>query len=106
MPNGISSRYCFPKPSKMGRPRKHETRELLNAIFYLVKTACQWRNLPSHFARWGTVYHYFRLWKRNGLWATIHTHLREQVRLVEGRNRQCQRGHHRQSKCQKHRDER
>ena len=70
----------------MGRPRKHEIRELLNAIFYLVKTACQWRNLPSHFARWGTVYHYFRLWKRNGLWATIHTHLREQVRLVEGRN--------------------
>ena len=79
--------YCFPKPSKIGRPRKHEIRELLNAIFYLNKTASQWRNLPIHFARWGTVYHYFRLWKRNGLWARIHTHLREQVRLVEGRNR-------------------
>ena len=77
--------FCFPKPSKIGRPRKHEIRELLNAIFYLNKTASQWRNLPIHFARWGTVYHYFRLWKRNGLWARIHTHLREQVRLVEGR---------------------
>ena len=84
--------YCFPKPSKIGRPRKHEIRELLNAIFYLVKTACQWRNLPIHFARWGTVYHYFRLWKRNGLWATVHTHLREQVRLVEGRNRNASAG--------------
>jgi putative transposase len=79
--------YCFPKPSKLGRPREHEFRELLNAIFYLVKTACQWRNLPTHFAPWGTVYHYFRLWKRNGLWEQIHTHLREHVRLVEERNR-------------------
>jgi len=79
--------YCFPKPSKKGRPRKHLIRELLNAIFYLVKTACQWRNLPTHFAPWATVYHYFRLWKRNGLWAQIHAHLREHVRLVDGRDR-------------------
>ena len=79
--------YCFPKPSRKGRPRKHLFRELLNAIFYLVKTACQWRNLPAHFAPWRTVYHYFRLWKRNGLWEQIHTHLREHVRLAEGRNR-------------------
>ena len=85
-------RYCFPKPSKIGRPRKHEIRELLNAIFYLVKTACQWRNLPIHFAPWGTIYHYFRLWKRNGLWARIHAHLREQVRQVEGRNRHASAG--------------
>lgn len=80
-------RHCFPKPSKTGRPRKHSVRELLNAIFYLVKTACQWRNLPAHFAPWRTVYHYFRLWKRNALWTQIHAHLREHVRLVEGRNR-------------------
>ena len=62
-------------------------RELLNAIFYLAKTSCQWRNLPTHFPRWGTVYHYFRLWKRNGLWVAIHTHLREHLRQVEGRKR-------------------
>jgi putative transposase len=80
--------YCFPKPSKQGRPREHSFRELLNAIFYLVKTGCQWRNLPTHFPRWGTVYHYFRLWKRNGLWQEIHTHLREHVRLAQGRKSQ------------------
>lgn len=79
--------YCFPKPCKTGRPREHSYRELLNAIFYLVKTACQWRNLPKNFAPWRTVYHYLRQWKRTGLWAAIHQHLREQVRLVAGRKR-------------------
>ncbi len=79
--------YCFPKPSKKGRPREHSFRELLNAVFYVVKTGCQWRNVPRDFAPWGTIYHYFRLWKRNGLWVRIHTHLREHVRLVEGRHR-------------------
>jgi putative transposase len=79
--------YCFPKACTTGRPREHTQRELVNAIFYLVKTGCQWRNLPTHFAPWGTVYHYFRLWKRNGLWVTMHTHLREQARQLAGRNR-------------------
>ncbi len=80
--------YGFPEPSQQGRPREHSYRELLNAVFYVVKTGCQWRNLPSDFAPWGTVYHYLRTWKRNGLWVQIHTHLREQVRVVAGRNRQ------------------
>ena len=80
--------YCFPKPSKKGRRRKHPFRELLNAVFYLVKTGCQWRNLPKDFAPWRTVYHYFRLWKRNGLWHQLHTHLREYLRFVEGRKPQ------------------
>ena len=80
--------YCFPKPSKRGRHRKHPFRELLNAIFYLVKTGCQWRNLPKDFAPWRTVYHYFRLWKRNGLWNQIHAHLRIHLRMVEGRKTQ------------------
>ena len=81
--------YCFPKPFKTGRPREHSYRELLNAIFYLNKTACQWRNLPEHFAPWRTVYHYFRQWKLTGLLTAIHGHLREQLRLVAGRKRQA-----------------
>lgn len=80
--------YCFPKRAATGRPREHSFRELLNAIFYLVRTACQWRNLPKDFAPWSTVYHYFRLWKRTGLWEQIHTHLREHLRQAEGRERQ------------------
>jgi transposase len=42
--------YCFPKPTKKGRPREHSFRELLNAVFYVVKTGCQWRNVPTDFA--------------------------------------------------------
>jgi putative transposase len=84
--------YCFPKRSKTGRPRQHTYRELLNAMFYLVRTACQWRNLPKDFAPWRTVYHYFRLWKRTGLSKQIHTHLREHLRQVEGRQRQASAG--------------
>jgi len=84
--------YCFPKPSKTGRPRQHRYRELLNAMFYVVRSACQWRNLPKDFAPWRTVYHYFRLWKRNGLWVAIHAHLREHVRLVAGRKRHASAG--------------
>lgn len=80
--------YCFPKPAKTGRRRKHSYRKLLNAMFYVVRTACQWRNLPKDFAPWRTVYHYYRLWKRTKLWERIHTQLREHLRQVEGRNRQ------------------
>ena len=78
--------YCFPKPSKRGRPREHSFRELLNGIFYVVKTGCQWRYLPKDFAPWSIVYHYLRVWKLNGLWEAIHTHLREHLRMAEGRN--------------------
>jgi transposase len=84
--------YCFPKPSRTGRPRQHAYRELLNAVFYLTRTACQWRNLPKDVAPWRTVYHYFRLWKRTGLLEAIHAHLGEQVRLGDGRRRHASAG--------------
>lgn len=80
--------YCFPKPAATGRPRKHAYRELLNAIFYLLRTGCQWRNLPKDLPPWQTVYDYFRQWERAGLIVAIHTHLREHIRLREGRRRQ------------------
>lgn len=77
----------FCKTNKRGRPRKHTFRELLDAIFFVTKTGCQWRYLPKDFAPWRTVYHYFRLWKKNGLWERLHTRLREQVRLTQERKR-------------------
>ncbi|MBE0540202.1 MAG: transposase, partial [Verrucomicrobia bacterium] len=54
-------------------------------MFYLVRTG--WRNLPKDFGPWGTVYDYYRLWKRTKLWEEIHTHLREHVRLITARKR-------------------
>jgi transposase len=40
------------------RKRKHNMKEIFNAIFYLLKTGCQWRMLPTDFAPWNTVYYY------------------------------------------------
>ena len=73
-------------PAKLGgRPRKTDTREVINAIFYLLRTGCAWRLLPHDFPPWGTVYTYFRQWKRDGTWKTIHSTLHEKVRKQDGR---------------------
>jgi putative transposase len=53
----------LPAPTGYGRPRTHSLREILNAVFYLLKSGCQWRLLPHDFPRWPTVYHYFRKWR-------------------------------------------
>jgi len=50
----------MPLPDATGSPRMHTTREILNAIFYIVRGGCAWRLLPHDFPPWKTVYHYFR----------------------------------------------
>ncbi len=50
----------LPLPCACGRPRKHPLRELLDGMFYVVRTGCQWpgwRALPHEFPPWRTVYH-------------------------------------------------
>src|SRR5215211_5477876 len=49
----------LPAPTGHGRPRIHDLREILNAIFYVLKSGCQWRLLPHDLPRWPTVYHYW-----------------------------------------------
>ena len=68
-----------------GRPRRHSVREVINAIFYVLRTGCQWRCLPYGFPPWKTVYHYFRVWRLDGTWKRIHTTIREQLRTKVGR---------------------
>jgi putative transposase len=51
-----------------GRPRTTNLRAVLNAIFYLLRTGCQWRLLPREFPPCGTVYHYFQAWQNSGVW--------------------------------------
>jgi putative transposase len=68
-----------------GRPRTTDLRAVLNAIFYLLRTGCQWRLLPREFPRPGTVYHYFRAWKEAGVLAELQRALHEQARLSRGR---------------------
>jgi putative transposase len=68
-----------------GRPRQHDMREVLDAIFYISRGGCAWRLLPHEFPPWQTVYHYFRAWRMTGLWEQIHAALRERARLLAGR---------------------
>ncbi len=76
----------LPKPKGTGRPRKHPLREILNGIFYVLRSGCSWRMLPKDLPPWQTVYTYFRRWKLDGTWERIHTALRERTREKMGRD--------------------
>ena len=69
---------------KPGRPRRVDTREVVNAIFYVVRTGCQWRLLPHDFPPWQTVYYYHHKWTRDGTWDRILALLRREVRRQAG----------------------
>jgi transposase len=75
----------LPEAKPGGRPRAHEAREILDAIFYAVRGGCAWRLLPHEFPPPKTVYHYFRLWRLDGTWERINGALRERVRVMAGR---------------------
>ncbi len=66
-----------------GRPRKTDLRDVVNAIFYLLRTGCQWRYLPKDFPPKSTVWRYFDEWRHNGTFDTIHDLLRTKVRTAE-----------------------
>jgi putative transposase len=77
-------RPLLPKAAKRGRP-PWDRRVILNAILYVVRTGCQWRQLPHDFPNWKTVYNVFWQWRQSGLWQRIHDHLRGQVRRAAGK---------------------
>jgi putative transposase len=66
-----------------GRPRTVDLRRIVDAIFYISRSGCQYRMLPRDFPRWNTVYYYFDKWKKDGTMTAIHDALREQVREKE-----------------------
>jgi putative transposase len=68
-----------------GRPRTTDVRAVMDAIFYLLRTGCQWRLLPHRYPPWGTVYHYFRCWEEAGTWTQLHRAIYEQTRIAAGR---------------------
>jgi putative transposase len=75
----------MPTAKAGGRPRVHALREILNAIFYILRAGCAWRMLPHDLPPWQTVYHYFRLWRKDGTWERINAAVREEVRVAAGR---------------------
>jgi putative transposase len=78
----------LPAANGYGRPRAHSLREILNAIFYLLKSGCQWRLLPHDFPRWPTVYWYFRKWRIDGTWEKVNQAIRQRLRVRLGRDPQ------------------
>ncbi len=75
----------LPQPKGFGHPRKVDLREILNGIFYVQRTGCQWEMLPHDFPPHTTVYGYFQKWQRRGKWQQIHDQLRGQIRQAQGR---------------------
>jgi putative transposase len=68
------------------RPRLHSPREILNAVFYVLKSGCQWRMLPRDFPPWKTVFHYFRMWRLDGTWERLNRTMRRLLRENLGRD--------------------
>ena len=73
-------------PKLHGDKASRNKRELVNAILYLVRTGCSWRQLPKDFAPWETVYFWFARWRDDGSLDALHDTLRIEVRRAAGRN--------------------
>lgn len=75
----------MPAPRRLGRPRKTDLREVVNALLYIASTGCQWRMLPKDSPPCSTVQRYFYEWRAMGLWSRINHHLVMEARELEGK---------------------
>jgi transposase len=80
----IASR--LPAAHRRGRPRETSLRNVVNAIFYIAQSCCQWRMLPKEFPPFTTVQYYFYRWRDDGTWRSINHALVMQAREMEGRD--------------------
>ena len=71
---------------KGGTPRKYADRLALDAIFFVLRSGCQWRMIPRDLLPWDAAYRWYRTWVRDGTWDRIHDELRGQVRIAAGRD--------------------
>ncbi len=75
----------LPPPAERGRTRETCLRAVVNAVFYIAQSGCQWRLLPKDFPPFTTVQRYFYAWRDSGLWQTINHVLLMAVREAAGR---------------------
>lgn len=71
-------------PGRIGRPSTVARRDIVDAIFFVAATGCQWRALPETYPNWNTVHRYHLKWSRDGTWEQIVDRLRTLVRIAEG----------------------
>jgi len=60
----------LPQPHRTGRPA-HDHRTMLNGILWIVRSGAPWRDLPTDYGPWATVYSRFRRWRKAGVWEHI-----------------------------------
>lgn len=77
--------HLVPAPKPGGRPAQYARREIVAAVFYVLRGGCSWRMLPHDFPPWDTVYGYFRRWQQDGTWRRLHDALRDDCRAADGR---------------------
>ncbi len=75
----------LPGDHQLGRPRQTALRSVVNAIFYIAQTGCQWRMLPKDFPPFTTVQSYFYAWRDDGRWEAINHALLMRAREAAGR---------------------
>lgn len=75
------------RTSPRGRLPKYPKRDVMNAIFYLLRSGCSWRLLPNDFPPWQAVYAQFRLWQKRKIFETINDHVRRELRQFLGRGK-------------------
>ncbi len=71
-----------------GRPLELDMRQVVNAIFYVVRTGIPWEYLPHEYPNYNSVYYHYRKWCRDGLWRRINTVFRQRERQRQGRKRE------------------
>lgn len=73
------------EPNKAGMPMRWSLILIINAIFYVIRSGCQWRMVPSNFPPWQTVYYHYNKWCKKGVWQAIHDTLNKMDRINSGR---------------------
>jgi putative transposase len=68
-----------------GRPLELDLRRVVDAILYILRTGCQWDELPTEYPNHNSVYYHFAKWRDDGTWQQINTALRQAERIQQGR---------------------
>jgi putative transposase len=73
------------KKKRRGPKSRVDIRKVVDGIFYLLRTGCQWRYIPKEYGKWSVIQGYFRRWTNNNIWAELNTILRNKLRQLFGR---------------------
>ena len=77
----------LPEPNEGGN-RKYELKEIVNGIYYILRTGSGWRYVPHDLPHWRAVYGYFRAWRKNGIWQSAHDEVRKNLRECLGKDKE------------------